>query len=220
MSFPVFVPDGCSAFVVCVRRTGRDGWPAFQDLTGGGLTWPGQRFLSGEPGEPSSPWPHSPRVPCRECVADTPAEAHVAPLARFVGEWEVDGKWSDGSELHARAVYTRGVNNKIIVGKTFVKDPAKGEYQRYEGILAWHPKKKSLYEVSFAYNGDISEVLIDQPDKDTLHFGYRPFNDGDPAKVRQIIHFTGDDAFVWTVSLKTDSGWNKIMEATWHRKAK
>lgn len=67
---------------------------------------------------------------------------------------------------------------------------------------------------------NISEVLIDQPDKDTLHFGYRPFNDGDPAKVRQIIHFTGDDAFVWTVSLKTDSGWNKIMEATWHRKAK
>src|SRR6202011_358015 len=37
--------------------------------------------------------------------ADTPAatEDRLAPLTRFVGEWEVDGKWSDGSPLHARA---------------------------------------------------------------------------------------------------------------------
>ncbi len=159
-------------------------------------------------------------VPWGECVADTPAEDHVAPLARLVGEWVVDGKWSDGSTLQARTVYTWGVNKKIVVAKTFVQDPAKGEYQRYEGILAWHPKKKSLYEVSFAYNGDVSEVLIDQADKDTLHFGYRPFNDGDPANVRQVLHFTGNDAFVWTVSLKTETGWNQIIEATWRRKAK
>ena len=146
---------------------------------------------------------------CRDTsrADDKPApENKLAALERFIGEWEGDGKWSDGSALHARAVYTWGVNKKIVVGKTFVKDPAKGEYQRYEGILAWHPKKKSLYEVSFAYNGDVSEVLIDQADKDTLHLGYRPFNDGEPANVRQILHFTGDDAFVWTVSLKADGG--------------
>jgi hypothetical protein len=159
-------------------------------------------------------------VRCGVSAADAPAEDRLAPLARFIGEWEVDGKWSDGSALHARAVYTWGVNKKILVGKTFVKDPAKGEYQRYEGILAWHPKKKSLYEVSFAYNGDISEVLIDQADKDTLHLGYRPYNEGEPANVRQILHFTGDDAFVWTVSVKSDAGWNQLIEATWHRKGK
>ena len=34
------------------------------------------------------------------------------------------------------------------------------------------------------------------------------------------LHFTGNDAFVWTVSLKTDQGWTNIIEATWHRKAK
>jgi hypothetical protein len=154
-------------------------------------------------------------------AADTPdAEDHLAPLARFVGEWEVDGKWSDGTPLHARATYTRGLGGKIITGKTFVKDPAKGEYQRYEGILAWHPKKKSLYEVSFAYNGDLSEVLFDVVDKDTFHVGYRPFNEGEPSKVRQILHFDGNDAFVWTVSLQTDDGWTKLIEATWRRKAR
>jgi hypothetical protein len=156
-------------------------------------------------------------------AADTPAapaEDHLAPLTRFIGDWEVDGKWSDGSVLQARATYTWGVNKKIIVGKTFVKDPVKGEYQRYEGIMAWHPKKKSLYEVSFAYNGAISEVLFDQVDKDTLHVGYRPFHEGEPANLRQILHFNGDDAFVWTVSLKMGDDWTKIIEATWHRKAK
>jgi hypothetical protein len=155
-------------------------------------------------------------------IADTPAgpEDRLAPLARFVGEWEVDGKWSDGTPLQARTTFAWGVNKKIIVGKTFVKDPQKGEYQRYEGIYAWNPKKKSLYEISFAYNGDISEVLIEMADKDTLHVGYQPFNEGEPAKVRQILHFTGDNAFVWTVSLNNGTGWTKLIEATWRRKAK
>jgi hypothetical protein len=154
-------------------------------------------------------------------AADAPAaDDHLAPIARFIGAWQVEGKWSDGTPLKARAVYTWGVNKKIIVGKTFVQDPAKGEYQRYEGILAWQPKKKRLYEVSFAYDGSISEVLIELVDKDTLHFGYRPFNEGEPANVRQIIHFTGDDAFVWTVLLKQGEDWTKLIEATWQRKGK
>jgi hypothetical protein len=149
-----------------------------------------------------------------------PAEDHLAPVARFIGEWEVDAKWSDGSPLRARTVYTWGVNKKIIVGKTFVKDPAKGEYQRYEGIIAWQPKKKSLFEISFAYNGEISEVLYDFVDKDTIHVGYRPFHDGDPVNVRQVLHFAGNDAFEWTVMLKMGDDWTKIIEATWHRKAR
>jgi hypothetical protein len=153
-------------------------------------------------------------------AGDSPADDRLAPLARFVGEWEVDAKWSDGTPLHARATYAWGVNKKILVGKTFVKDPVKGEYQRYEGILAWHPKKKSLYEVSFAYNGDVSEVLVDAVDKDTLHLGYRPYTEGETQNVRQILHFTGDDAFVWTVSLKSGDNWTKIIEATWKRTGK
>jgi hypothetical protein len=150
--------------------------------------------------------------------ADDDATDHLAPLTRFVGEWEVEGKWSDGTPLHARSVYTLGLNNKILTGRTFVTDPKKGEYQRYEGVMAWHPKKKSLFEISFAFNGEISEVLYDVVDKDTLHIGYRPFNEGDAQRVRQIIHFTGDDAFVWTVLLKQGDDWSKLIEATWHRK--
>jgi hypothetical protein len=148
------------------------------------------------------------------------AEDHLAPLARFIGDWEVDGKWSDGTVLHARATSAWGVNKKIIVEKMFVKDADKGEYQRYEGIMAWHPKKKSLFDISFVYSGEISEVLIDVADKDTLHIGYRPFHEGEPSNVRQIVHFIGNDAYEWTVLLKQGNDWTKIIQATWHRKAK
>jgi hypothetical protein len=157
---------------------------------------------------------------CFSAADAPPSDDHLAPVARFIGDWQVDAKWADGTPLKARATYTWGLNKKIVVGKTFVQDPTKGEYQRYEGILAWNPKKKSLYEISFAYDGSISEVLIDTVDKDTLHFGYRPFDEGGPANVRQTIHFASDDAFVWTVSVKSGETWSQIIEATWRRKPK
>lgn len=158
----------------------------------------------------------------RDVAANQPAAVAREPLAcldRFIGEWEVEGKWSDGNPLKARTVYQWGLGKKILVTKTFVRDGEK-EYQRYEGIFAWHPKKKCLFQTSYAYNGDITEVLIEQADNDTFHIGYKPFRDGEPAKVRQILKITGKDSFVWTVSLQAGDEWKQLIEATWHRKAK
>src|SRR4051794_2481569 len=67
---------------------------------------------------------------------EKPAAADkLAPLARFVGEWEVDGTWSDGKALHARGVYSWGLGKTILHAKTFVRDGDR-EYQRYEGVMA------------------------------------------------------------------------------------
>jgi len=144
---------------------------------------------------------------------------HLAPLERFIGHWAVDGKWSDGNELHARTVYEWGVGKKIITAKTFVKDKDK-EYQRYEGVLAWHPKKKSLYEISFSCEGAISEVIVENKDKDTLLIGYTPFENDQPSNVRQSLHFKDKDTFTWTVLLKDGDEWKKLIEADWKRQAK
>jgi len=151
---------------------------------------------------------------------DKPAtENKLANLERFVGEWEVDGKWSDGKELHARAVYEWGLAKKILVAKTFVRDGDK-EYQRYESVLAWHPEKKSLYEITFAYDGAITEVLIDAKGDDTLQIGYTPIVADKPSPVRQVIQFVDKDHYRWTVSLKDGAEWKQIIEATWKRKEK
>jgi hypothetical protein len=144
----------------------------------------------------------------------------LAPLERFVGgEWVTDGRWASGEALHARGVYEWGVGKKFIKAYTYVKDGER-EYQRYEGIMGWHPKKRSLFEISLAFDGAVSEYMIESKDADTLLIGFSPYGGDQDNKVRQTIKFTDGDTFVWTVSLKADAGWQQIIESTWRRKPK
>jgi hypothetical protein len=144
----------------------------------------------------------------------------LAPLERFVGgEWVTDGRWASGDPLRARGVYEWGVGKKFIRAYTYVQDGDR-EYQRYEGIMGWHPKKRSLFEISFAFDGAVSEYMIESKDANTLLIGFTPYGEDQDNKVRQTIKFTHRDTFVWTVSLKADAGWHQIIESTWHRKPK
>jgi hypothetical protein len=147
---------------------------------------------------------------------DKPKENHLAALERFAGSWQVDGKWSSGEALHARGVYAWGLGKRILTAKTFVKDGDR-EYQRYESILAWHPEKKSLYEITFAFDGHINEYLLDSKDPDTLHIGWTPYDPAKPSPVRQVIKFLDADHFQWTVLLKDGDEWKQLIDATWQR---
>ena len=151
--------------------------------------------------------------------ADAGQDNKLAPLERFLGEWVINSHWSNGEELHARTIYDWGIGKKFIVAKTFVKDGDK-EYQRYEGVLGWHPKKKTLFEISFAFNGEISEYILESKDENTIQIGYTPFSEGQPNNVRQTLQFKDKDHFVWTVLLKMDGEWKQIIEGTWERKNK
>jgi hypothetical protein len=150
---------------------------------------------------------------------DAPAEKKdpLAPLARFVGEWQVEGQWSSGDKLQARGVYEWGLGKKILKAQTFVMNGDK-EYQRYESVMAWHPKKKCLYEITFSYDGSINEVVMESKDHDTVHIGYTPFHADQPQTVRQILKFKDNDHFVWTVTMKQGDEWKQLIEATWVRK--
>jgi hypothetical protein len=143
----------------------------------------------------------------------------LAPLSRFIGEWTVEGKWNSGDELWARNVYEWGLGNKIIKSKTFVKSD-KGEYQRYDAVMAWHPKKKQLFIISFAYDGNMTENVIEPKDDGNIFIGFVPFHEGEPTKVRQTIQFKDSDHFTWRVELQGDAGWQELINATWVRKSK
>jgi hypothetical protein len=146
------------------------------------------------------------------------AENTLAPLERFLGEWEINGRWTSGDELHARNVIDWGIAKKFITAKTFVKNPDGTEYQRYDAVFAFHPKKKCLYQVSFTYKGDINETVIETAGEDTLHIGWKPFDANEPSNVRQIIKFVGKDSYVWTVQVKDGDDWKKLIEGAWTRK--
>lgn len=143
---------------------------------------------------------------------------HLAPLARFIGEWETHGKWAQGGELHARGIYTWGLNRKLMHSKTFVKDDKMGEYQRYEGVFYYKPQYKRVQMLEVAFNGALSESVLEVPDSNTLKFGYTDVSADKPSKVRQLITFTDNDTFVWKVELQSKEGWQQIIEATWRRK--
>jgi hypothetical protein len=147
----------------------------------------------------------------------TPGAEHLASLERFAGEWVVDGKWSDGQALHARSVYAWSLGKRIMTTRTFVQNGSR-EYQRYEGVFAWHPEKKCLFHISFAYDGSLTETIVESKDADTLHIGWLPFAKEKPSKVRQVIRFLDRDQFQWIVSLQDGDHWKQIMDATWKRK--
>jgi hypothetical protein len=143
----------------------------------------------------------------------------LAALERFAGEWEVDGKWSNGQGLHARGVYEWGLGKKILKAQTFVRNGDR-EYQRYESILAWHPERKCLFEITFAYDGAYTEVLVEAVDRDTLHIGWTPYHAGKPSKVRQTLQFLDDDHFRWVVQAQDGGQWKQLIDATWKRTRK
>ena len=144
------------------------------------------------------------------------ADNKLAPLERFVGEWAVDAKWVGGQPLKARNVITWALDKKILQAKTFVMDGDR-EYQRYEAVMAWHPERKSLYEITFAFDGSIGEVLIEAKDKDTLHVGFTPVDPSKPSKVRQVLRFLDNDRFQWIITVQEGQEWKQIMDATWKR---
>lgn len=152
----------------------------------------------------------------RLAADDKPADP-MAALERFVGEFTVNGKWSDGKGLQARSVCEWGLGKKILKARTFVMDGDR-EYQRYESIMAWHPEKKCLYEISFAFDGNLSEYRLDPKDRDTLHVGFSPVPGGKDSNVRQIITFLDNDSYRWVILIKQGDKWEQIMDAVWKRK--
>lgn len=163
-------------------------------------------------------WPTSPVLSQGGDKKPAKKDDPMAALARFVGEWQVEAKWADGPPLKARGVYQWGLDKKILIAKTFVMNKEGKEYQRYESIMAWHPEKKSLYEITFAFDGELTEVILEAKEKDTIHIGYTPFHTGKAQSIRQTLRFTDDDHFVWNVQMQKGKEWVQLIEGTWVRK--
>jgi hypothetical protein len=142
----------------------------------------------------------------------------LLPVARFIGgQWAIDGRWDSGEELHARSIYEWGLNKKFVKARTFVNNRGV-DYQRYEAIFGFDPAKKSLYEVSFSFDGRMSEYTIEPKDASTLQIGWSPFGNGETPRIRQTIQFQDDNTFTWTVWMKDKGDWKRLIEGTWRRK--
>jgi hypothetical protein len=152
-------------------------------------------------------------------AAQAKIDPQLQPLARYVGgQWVVHGKWNNGPQLHAREIHELSLDGRIIRSRTFVTKDDGTEYQRYESINFWHPKKKQLMFHSYAFNGAIDEGLIEPQSDGSLLYPPAIGDDGKPGPIRQTIKFTDDDTMIWTVFKRNDDGSEETMiEATWKR---
>lgn len=143
----------------------------------------------------------------------------VKALDGFVGEWTIDAKWDSGQPLKARAIYSRELGGKHLRTQTFVKKDDGSEYQRYEGVMTWHPRRKSLVIYSFAYDGSVQENLAQTDDGKTFRVGFTPYDPGAPNPVRQTLTLVSPDAFDWTVEMRVGDSdqWQRLIKAQWKR---
>lgn len=141
----------------------------------------------------------------------------LGPLAPAVGyEWRVEGNWSNGSPLKARAVYEPGLDGKIIKSQVFVS-MGETEYQRYESIIAWHPEKQALYELTVSVDGEITEWKIEDRGQKTLQLTHFETAPGKP-NVRQTMKFTDEQTMDWIVEIEQDGAWRELLHAPWRRR--
>ncbi len=139
-------------------------------------------------------------------------------LEGFVGEWEIDAKWDDGRPLKARAIYSSEMGGKHIRTQTWLPKPDGTEYQRYQGMMTWHPRKNAFAVYSFAYDGAVTEALATTDDGKTLKIGFEPFEPGAPSPLRQTLRLVSADALEWTVEMNAGGEWKRLIQAEWKRK--
>ena len=156
-----------------------------------------------------------------ETSAPAEIDPHLAPLSRYVGgQWVVNGKWANGTDLHGREIHEWSLNGKVIRSRTFLPKQDGSEYQRYETLTMWDSKKNSLVFQSVAFDGAISSGTIEILDDNTLLYPPAPDPDGTPGIIRQTIRFVDDNTMVWNVQqILKEGGEKQLIEATWKRQS-
>jgi hypothetical protein len=99
-----------------------------------------------------------------ETPAAAPAKAYLEIAGKAVGgEW-VDQKGIDDPEApHGRFICTWGVNNKIVLSKTYWANKGKA-VQIYDGSTYWHPEKKCAVSFSIGAEGQVHEGTVEEKD--------------------------------------------------------
>lgn len=109
-------------------------------------------------------------------------------LAELIGEWRVQGRWTDGAELSARAEYSWTLDGRAIRVCTFVTPETGAEYQRYEGLITWSPERGALVQHSHAFDGSSEQLLITPGSTNgEFRIGFEPIEPSRPSRLRQML---------------------------------
>jgi len=82
----------------------------------------------------------------------------LSALSGYIGNWEIDTEWSDGSRLWGRNEFTVGLAGQFINIDTYARDGDGDKYQRYFSVYSADAETGELTAYGFNFDGTVTIV--------------------------------------------------------------
>lgn len=140
----------------------------------------------------------------------------INPLERIKnlvgGQWEINGKWGDGTEFNQEVFYEWGLNKKILKVKTYgTVNIETGEHGlRNEGIRAFDETNNKIIFWEFDVFGGIVEGEVLTENKD-IFFNYDYKVDGTVYSMSDKWEFVTKDKYIFKVRMKKNGKYEELL---------
>ena len=150
-----------------------------------------------------------------------PLKEKLASFTPYVGVWEIDTEWANGSSLWAKNEYSVGMNGNFFEAVTWTKNEAGKVYQRYRTIWRYNPDKDVIESYGFTYDGSVtvtqSELDATDPKRPIIRSKWRPNPESSFIKQEVQISKNGK-TYDWRVwSSPDEKEWTKMMDGVYKR---
>lgn len=161
------------------------------------------------PGCATSPAPDTTPTPSTAATPILPATKTVnanellgtplEPLAQYLGDWEINATWTNGTTLWARNEYRSMLGGKFVYATTYVSDNAGPTYPRYITIYSWDPAQSKIIAHGFDQAGATTTVTMNTLPDGAIMSQWSISDDPNSPRIRQQISAVTNDSYRWQV---------------------
>lgn len=141
----------------------------------------------------------------------------LSALAGYIGNWEIDTEWTDGSRLWGRNEFTVGLAGQFINIDTYARDNDGEKYQRYFSVYSADPETGALRAYGFNFDGSVTVVDDIELTGDVADATLTTRWSAGDSEIRQTIQLISENEYTWKVWSGSGDDWELIMDDTWRR---
>ena len=156
-------------------------------------------------------------APCSPAGETTLEGTPLEALAGYIGDWEIDTTWADGSKLWSYNEFRPGLGGKFLEITTSTKDENGKVYELYFTIFAYDSGSDTLQSYGFTSDGTVTVVEDIQVEGEASNAALTSQWGSAESQIRQTIRLVSADAYNWRVWSGDGENWELIMDANWQR---
>ena len=143
----------------------------------------------------------------------------MEPLAGYLGTWEIDGTWKNGTPIWSRSEFSVGIGGNFLVARTFTRNEKGEVYERYLTIFAHDAETGNFKSHGFTYDGTVTVVdpveVGGEPGHESITSRWSPGG----QELKQSVQLTGKQSYTWKVWVRPagTEPWNLIMDGEWKK---